>query len=263
MRRVASRAFAITGAATAQRFFKPPEDLKKLYESDFEKEQYPASFAPSEASVFARFLYKAAEQKNAFDAISKDFETISAAEKKLPVFWERTVDVDQAAEFKSLNPATLFTMAWMQKNGMLGDLSDVRSTYEAFVNAKKNRVVATIYIPGPEKDHAAAVKDAKEVAKKIQSDSPYAKQTLEFKIVQDSEFASGYAVECADKYYSTAKGKFEDSGDSDKSKDVDYTNLPTAAVTKTAWNQNIETEVLSKYLDGLAKFDQEEAVNGV
>ena len=99
--------------------------------------------------------------------------------------------------------------------------------------------------------------------KKAKGNDKDAKQTLEFKIVQDSEFASGYAVECADKYYSTAKGKFEDSGDSDKSKDVDHTNLPNAAVTKTVWNQNIETEVLSKYLDGLAKFDQEEAVNGV
>merc|ERR1711991_1068394 len=192
-------------------------------ESDFEKASYPAPFPPSEASVFARFLYKAAEQKNALDAISKDFATIEAATKKLPVFWERTVEVDKVAEFKGLNPATVFTMQWMQANGMLGDLSAVRSTYETFVNAKKNRVVANIYLPGPEKDHAASVKEAKEIAKQIHSaNAKYSKHALEFNIVVDKEFAKGFAEEAAGA----------------KKVDIDYTAMPPHTPIKTQWDEN-------------------------
>merc|ERR1711991_256071 len=171
---------------------------------------------------------------------SKDFATIEAATKKLPVFWERTVEVDKVAEFKGLNPATVFTMQWMQANGMLGGLSAVRSTYETFVNAKKNRVVANIYLPGPEKDHAASVKEAKEIAKQIHSaNAKYSRHALEFNIVVDEESAGAKKV------------------------DVDYTAMPAHTPIKTQWDENIETEVLRKYLDQLAKFDLEEQTNGV
>merc|ERR1711916_263422 len=139
-------------------------------------------------------------------------------------------------------------MQWMQANGMLGDLSAVRSTYETFVNAKKNRVVANIYLPGPEKDHAASVKDAK--------------HALEFNIVVDKEFAKGFAVEVLDKYHSTAKG-FNEEAAGAKKVDVDYTAMPAPTPIKTQWDENIETEVLRKYLDQLAKFDLEEQTNGV
>eukprot|EP00672_Neobodo_designis_P024299 CAMPEP_0174851128 /NCGR_PEP_ID=MMETSP1114-20130205/21777_1 /TAXON_ID=312471 /ORGANISM="Neobodo designis, Strain CCAP 1951/1" /LENGTH=251 /DNA_ID=CAMNT_0016085641 /DNA_START=75 /DNA_END=830 /DNA_ORIENTATION=+ len=251
----------MTGLASSKRHLTPAEDLKKLYESDFEKSSFPTAVVPSESSVFAQFLYKAGESKNNFDAILKDFETVDAATKKLPVFWERTVDVETTPEFKSLTPATIFTMKWMQANGMLGDLANVRATFETFVNAKKNRVVAKIYIPGPEKDHAAAVKDAKEAAKKIHA-AAQSKASLDFAIVQDKEFASGWAVECMNKFHSTAKGHHDDSG-SAQAADVDYTNLPAHAPIKTVWNDNVETEVLRKYIDQLAKFDLEEQVNGV
>ena len=262
MRRVCSRAVAMTGLASSKRHLTPSEDLKKLYESDFEKASYPAAVVPSESSVFAQFLYKAAESKNSFDAVLKDMENIDAATKKLPVFWERTVDLEQTAEFKNLNPATMFTMKWMQANGMLGDLQAVRATFETFVNAKKNRVVAKIYIPGPEKDHAAAVKEAKETAKKIHAASAESKANLDFVIVQDKDLASGWSVECVNKFHSTAKGFGEDASNT-QAADVDYTNLPAHAPIKTVWNENVETEVLRKYIDQLAKFDLEEQTNGV
>jgi F0F1-type ATP synthase delta subunit len=263
MRRVCSRALAAHTAACAQRFLTPAEDLKKLYESDFEKSTYPAPYLPNDASVFAQFLYKAGEQKNSLDAIQKDFGTIEAASKKLPVFWERTVDVEKTPEFKGLNPATLFTLRWMQANGVLGELPSVKDTFETFINAKANRVVAKIYLAGPEKDHAAAVKEAKETAKKMQQASPkYAKSTLEFQTVVDPDFESGYAVELGDKYTMAAKGRGEETG-SVKKADTDYTNLPAHTPSKTVWDENIETEVLRKYLDQMAKFDLEEQQHGV
>lgn len=262
MRRVCSRAIAMTGLAASKRHLTPAEDLKKLYESDFEKASYPAAFAPTESSVFAQFLYKAAEQKNSFDTILKDFETVNAATKKLPVFWERTVDVEKASELKGLSPAMTFTMKWMQANGMLGDLSNVRDTFQAFVNAKKNRVVAKIYLPGPESKNATQAKEAKEVAKQIHAASSASKANLEFEVIVDPEFSSGFAVECLSKYYSTAKGFNENTGNATAA-EVDYTNLPAHQPIKTTWDENVETEVLRKYIDQLAKYDQEEQVNGV
>ncbi len=261
MRRVTCRAFASCTAAV--RHLTPSDDLKKLYESDFDKQKFPADVVPSQTSLFAQFLYKAAEPKNEQSAILKDFEAIAAASKSLPVFWERTIDVEKATEFKSLNPATVFTMKWMQSNGMLSELSTVRATFETFCNAKNGRIVAKIYLPGPEKDFAAAVKEAKEIAAQLQSQSPkYSSQKLDFLVVEESDFASGFAVEVCDRYYSTAKGKNEKSEQS-ATVNIDYTNAPAHTPIKTKWDDNIETEVLRKYLDQLAKFDIEEQTNGV
>ena len=260
MRRVSARVFA-TCAAGAVRHLTPSEELKKLYESDFDKQKFPADVVPSQTSIFAQFLYKAAEPKNGQDAILKDLEAIAKASKTLPVFWERTIDVEKQAEFKGFQPATIFTLKWMQANGMLGELSTVRATFETFCNAKNGRIVAKVYLPGPEKDHAAAVKEAKEIAAKIQA-SAGNKNKLEFNFVEESDFASGYAVEVCDQYYSTAKGKYEKS-EKASAADVDYTNLPAHTPIKTKWEDNIETEVLRKYIDQLSKYDLEEQTNGV
>jgi len=262
MRRVS--AIACAGSfASAKRYLTPSEELTKLYQSDFEKQAYPAAVVPSETSVFAQFLYKAVEAKNGQESILKDFETIAASAKSLPVFWERTIDVEKQAEFKGLNPATIFTLKWMQANGMLGELPTVRATFETFCNGKKNRIVAKIYLPGPEKDHAAAHKEAKEIAKTLQSQSKtHSKHTLDFVILEESDFVSGFAVEVVDKYYANAKGR-NDKSDKAAAVAVDYTNLAAHTPIKTKWDDNIETEVLRKYLDQLAKFDQEEQVNGV
>ncbi|MDP2060413.1 MAG: hypothetical protein Q8J97_11790, partial [Flavobacteriaceae bacterium] len=163
----------LVATLAAARRFTPADDLKKLYASDFETQQYPCDIVPSDATLFAKFLFKASESKNAFDAVLKDFEAISAAAPKLPVFWERNEQVSQIAEFKALNPATLFTMIWMQENGMLSDLNQVRDAFETYVNAARKKVVAKILVGDAKADTTDAKKVAQELLKENKQLSSY------------------------------------------------------------------------------------------
>jgi hypothetical protein len=250
---------ATARVAGAARLYTPSEDLKKLYASNFENETFPLNIVPSEATLFAKFLYKAAEPKSAFDAVLKDFDAIAAASTKLPVFWERTADIESMPEFKSLSPSVYFTLVWMQNNGMLELLSAVRESFETFVNAQKKKAVAKIYVSDV-KDSAVA--EAKKVAQELhKATADLAGYSLEFKVLVDKEIVSGFAVELVGQYVNQAKGAQASAKVS--TDEVDYTNVPTPKISKTIWEDSVETEMLRKYIDQLAQYDAEEAKNGV
>ncbi|CBZ26538.1 conserved hypothetical protein [Leishmania mexicana MHOM/GT/2001/U1103] len=246
---------------TTARFYTPSEELKKLYASDFERAQFPVNIVPSDSVTFAKFLYKAVEPKGNFDAILKDFQTIAAAIPKLPVFWQRTVVVSEVKEFKSLSAPTTFTLEWMQSNGMLDLLPDVAEVYETYVNAKTKRVTAKIYVaPGKEQDRAL-VEKAKGVAEQVVKDNKqFVGYTLVPKVMVDRSIVEGFAVDVQGSYVNEAVGREKEM---QASGEVDYTTIPPPRLSKTTWEDNIETEVLRKYLDTLSLYDAEELKSGV
>ncbi|RNE99425.1 ATP synthase OSCP delta subunit-like protein [Trypanosoma conorhini] len=252
-RRLSSSALAVA----AVRFYTPSEALKKLYASDFDKAAFPLSIVPSDSVLFAQFLYKAAEPEGNFDAILKDLQAIAAASSKFPIFWERTTVVEEVAEFKKLSEPTFFTMVWMQKNGMLDLLPEVAEVFEAYVNAKQKKAVAKIYVaPGKEGDLAEAKRVAQELHKEAKE---LAGHTLVFKTVVDRSIVTGFAVELAGQYVNRAEGQQHTS----TVDEADYTTVPPPRLPKTVWADNIETEVLRRYLDSLAEYDAEELKHGV
>lgn len=264
MRRVASRIASLASAATvARRLYTPPADMKALYQSAFDREAFPVEIVPSDSTLFAKFLYKAAEKNNGFDAVLKDFNAIEATSKKLPVFWERTAKVDDIKEFASLSPAVLFTLNWMGANGMLEALPAVRTAFETYVNAKNKKVIAKIYVaPGKEAD-AATVNEAKAAAQQLhKGNAAVSGFALEFKVAADPEIVSGFAVDVGGAYASTAKGA-DAQGAAGAAREVDYTQVPASKVSKTKWADSVETEVLRKYFEQLALYDAEEAKVGV
>ncbi|KAG8346759.1 putative ATP synthase delta (OSCP) subunit [Trypanosoma vivax] len=245
-------------AAAAVRFYTPSEGLKKLYASDFEKAKFPLNVVPSDSVLFAKFLYKAAEEKGNFDIILKDFEKIASASSKLPIFWERTAVIENMAEFKQLSEPTFFTLVWMQNNGMLDLIKDVAEVYETYVNAQQKKAVARIFVaPGCEGCPAEAKQVAEELHKGMKELSGY---TLALKTVVDRTIVKGFAVELAGQYVNRAEGHKKRA---DIVEEGDYTNIPAPKVRKTLWEDNIETEVLRKYLDSLSQYDLEEAKHGV
>ncbi|GET93787.1 hypothetical protein, conserved [Leishmania tarentolae] len=247
-------------AATA-RFYTPSEELKKLYASDFERAQFPANIVPSDSVTFAKFLYKAVEPKGSFDAILKDFQTIAAAIPKLPIFWERTVVVSEVNEFKSLSAPTIFTLEWMQSNGMLDLLPDVAEVYETYVSAKMKRVTAKIYVaPGKEQDRALVDKARKVAEQVVKDNKQLAGYTLVPKVLVDRSIVEGFAVDVQGTYVNEAVGRKKET---QTSGEVDYTTIPPPRLSTTTWEDNIETEVLRKYLDSLSLYDAEELKSGV
>lgn len=246
-------------AATAVRCYTPPEDLKKLYGSKFEDGAFPLNIVPGDSTMFAKFLYKSAEPKSAFDVILKDFDAIATASTKLPVFWERTANIESMPEFKSLSPATTFTLVWMENNGMLDLIPSVRDAFETYVNAQRKKAVVKIFVADA-KD-TKAVSEAKKVAEELhKSTKDLNGFTLEFKTLVDNTFVSGFAVELAGQFVNQAKGVETNAAKS--SDDVDYTNVPAPKISKTVWDDNVETEVLRKYVEQMALYDAEEAKTG-
>ncbi|KEG14276.1 hypothetical protein DQ04_00541080 [Trypanosoma grayi] len=252
------RISASTLSVTAARFYTPSEELKKLYDSDFDKSRFPLNIVPSDSVLFAKFLYKAAEQKGNFDAILKDFQTVAAASVKLPIFWERTAIIDNIAEFKQVSEPMFFTLVWMQTNGMLDLIPDVAEVYETYVNAKQKKAVAKIYVaPGKESE----VSEARQVAQQLHKGlKELADHSLTFKTVVDRSIVTGFAVELAGQYVNRAEGQKRQVSGSDE---ADYTNIPAPKHVKTVWEDNIETEVLRNFLDSLSEYDAEEAKYGV
>jgi hypothetical protein len=243
----------------AVRYYTPPEDLKKLYASDFDNQAYPVNVVGSDATLFAKFLYKAVEEKKGFDSILKDFDTIASA--KLPIFWERASNLDTMAEFKTLSPPTTFVLNWMQQNAMLDQISVVRATFETYVNALRKKAVARIYV-GDEKNAAAIAEGKKVAAELLKGTKELEGFTLETVTVVDSTFVSGFSVELAGQFVNQGQGA-QVANAVKKDDDVDYTNAPAAKVCKTVWEDSVETEVLRKYIEQLAQFDAEEAKIGV
>lgn len=260
MRRFSSN---VVRACAAARMYTPSAELKQIFESDLENAKYPTDIVPSDSTLFAKFLFKAAEPKNTYDAILKDFDSIQASLPKLPILWERTVDPVNVAEFKTLSAPTMFTLMWMKDNGMLELLPAVREAFETYVNAQRKKVVAKIYVSS-DKD-TAAVAEAKKVAQEAhKAESRFAGTTLEFKVVVDKEILTGFSVDVSGAFINNAVGKADAAaGAATAAADVDYTNVPVAKIVKTIWADNVETEILRKYFDQLALFDAEEAKNGV
>lgn len=251
---------SVARVAGAARLYTPPEDMQKLYATAFENEKFPVDIVPSDSTMFAKFLYKAVEPKSAFDTVINDFKTINTASAKLPVFWQRTADVANMPEFKSLSAPSFFTLVWMQKNGMLELIPEVQAAFETYVNAQRKKVVATIYV-GDEKD-SASIATAKKAAQELhQSNKSLSSYSLDFKIVADKEIIKGFAVDISGSYINEAKGK--ETATATISGDVDYTNIAAAKIFKTEWEDNVETEVLRRYFDQLAQYDIEEAKMGV
>ena len=241
------------------RSLKPSEELKKIYDSDLDGQKYPVDVVASDSSIFAKFLYKVMEPKSSFDIVLADFKKIDDAVAKLPVFWERSSDVENTKEFQTLSPPMIFTLCWMQSNGMLEQLPKVRAVYETFVNAQRKKAVARIYVK--EAQDAAAIEEGKKVAtelhKGIKEISGFA---LDFAVVVDRDITTGFAVELNGLFSNNAKGK--ESAQSSTS-EVDYTTVPAVKYAATKWPETVETEVLRKYIDQLTLFDAEEAKYGV
>lgn len=260
MRRFSANVLRVSAAA---RMYSPPAELKQIFESDLENAKYPTDIVPSDSTLFAKFLFKAAEPKNTYDAILKDFEAIQTALPKLPILWERTVDPSEVAEFKSLSAPTLFTLMWMKDNGMLELLPAVRQAFETYVNAQRKKVVAKIYV-GSEKDTAAVNEAKKAAAETHKAEARFASTTLEYKVIVDTEILSGFSVDVSGAFITNAVGKADAAaGAAAATADVDYTNVPVAKFSKTIWADNVETEILRKYFDQLAQYDAEEFKVGV
>lgn len=253
-RRVACASIAPAGAV---RFaaYQPPQDLQALYDTNFENAKFPVDLIPSDTNLFAQFLYKAAEPKGNFDAILADIKTVQSA--KLPVFWERTLEVQDIKELAGVNPATKFTMVWMQKNGLLGSFGEVANSYQTLVNAQKKKHVVKIYVG----DAKADTKQAQADAKQLQAGTPFEGFSLSFETVVDNTIVSGYNVEACGRFLNKATGAA--ASGSAAAGTQDYTAVPAVEFTKTALPENVEGEILSRYFENLAQYDAEEFKNGV
>lgn len=251
---------SFSSCLTAIRCYTPSDQLKELYLSDFDKSEFPCELVLSDAVLFAKFLYKAAESSNAmFDTVLGDFRTIALSAPKLPVFWERTCKVDEIPEFSGLSEPVIFTLEWMQNNGMLDQLGDVAAAFETYVNAKMNRVAVKIYVGAdcPE----ATLERAKEVANELIR----SKDTLQgfepvYKVLLDSSIVDGFLLDIQGIFHNEATGKQVDTA---VSGGVDYLTVPLPRLPRTTWKDNAETELLRGFLQKLADYDMEELKTGV
>lgn len=246
-------------SAAYLRYYTPSEELKKLYTSDFDKSGFPCDMVPSDSVLFAKFLYKAADSKKSYDVVLGDFKKIAAAVPKLPVFWERTCKIDEIKEFKELSEPVLFTLQWMQSNGMLDQLVDVAEVYETYVNAKLNRVNVKIYVG--EDRSAETLNRAKMVADGlIRSNKALDGFAPVYKVTVDRSITEGFLLDVQGMFHNEAKGAQVAAA---AAGEADYLTIPLPHLPRTTWNSNVETEVLRVYLNSLADYDAEEVKMGV
>lgn len=248
------------GAAAGLRFYTPSEQLKALYASDFEKADFPCEIVSSDSSLFAKFLYKAAESQGNLDSVLGDFKRIADSVPQLPIFWERTCKIEELEPFQSLSEPVLFTLEWMQSNGMLEQIADVAEIYEMFVNAKLRRVTVKVYVG--EDRSPETLEKAKAVADGIiQSKPALSGFSPVYKIIVDHTIMEGFLLDVQGEYHNEAKG--HGKAGADVAAEVDYLNVPLPHLPPTKWKENVENEGIQAYLKSLALYDAEELKCGV
>eukprot|EP00759_Apiculatamorpha_spiralis_P028188 PhF_6_TR30714/c0_g1_i1/m.45195 len=265
MRRIATTSRVITAAAI--RCYTPPAECAKLFETNYSAGPFPVEFVPSDVVGYAQFIYKLAESNKKFDAYMKDFDTLKAA--KLPVFWERSTDVTSFADVTKIVSADfVFLLRWMQVEGNLEKLDTVRGFYETLLNAQKKKLVVLVYANQAGSTDSKVQSEAKALVQEAIKTNPLLKGkdafALDFKFVVDASVpGKGFYAEFGGVTLSTIQ-QIRSDDVSTSAGEIDYTNvIPIKQVLKTVWDENIETDVLRKYLDQYALIDEEEQKVGV
>jgi len=252
----------------ALRTYTAPPDAIKLYESNFTAGPFPVEFAQSDVVQYAQFLYKLGEQKN--ENYLKDFDAL--AKLKLPVFWERGTDVTGYSDVTKVVSANfVFCLRWMQVEDNLEKVASVRSFYETLLNAKLKKSVVNVFTNAESVSNGELQQLAKakvvEMMKTHPVLKPKAGYTLEYKFTVDSTVPKGsglFYAEVEGVSISTIPQIRSDEVSGPGVGEVDYTNVVSVKqILKTVWPDNIETDVLRKYLDYLAQLDMEEQIVGV
>lgn len=258
-RRFATPLAGLFASAVSRRCYTPSTELKELYESNFEKASFPCISTPSDSVLFAKFLYKAMEPSENFDAVLEDFKAIAAAVPQLPIFWERTCKISEVQEFSGLSEPTLFTLEWMQSNGMLDQLVDVAEAYETYVNAKLSRVAVRIYVGADMQPEV--LERAKTVAGEMIAQNPeLSSLTPVYKVSVDRAIVKGFTLDVHGMYRNEAEGRKVQAA---AAGEADFTSIPVPHLPKTTWADNVETEALRTFLADLAQYDLEELKHGV
>ena len=279
----------------AIRSYSPPSRAVALYGTNFHIDyKFPVDLIDSSEVRYAQFLYRLQEDVSAVKGKAspseklsyiKDFEKLQ--NMKLPVFWEREVDVTKSKEFqKNLHENFVFLMKWMQSNGDLGKISEVKQYFELLTNETSKKSKVNIFLPEmniTKEVQDAFVEKAKSLVKSEPSLSSRKNYQMEFNFCTDRTLESPQIPQAAMKpekaitetpFYVEVSGRrinFEPlsirKATQAKQKvdsKVDYSNIKAAkSLIKTTWDDGIETIVLSGYFEQLAKMDEDEQLHGV
>jgi F0F1-type ATP synthase delta subunit len=253
--------------AVGVRFYTAPAEAIKVYQSNFTSGPFPVEFVSSDVVVYAQFLYKLAESTKNYDTFIKDFDTLQNL--KLPVFWERSTDVTGFQDVtKAVSSNFVFLLRWMQVQGSLEKVDTVRQYYETLLNAQKKKLVVTVYANSQGVNDSKVQSDAKAlVTETVKTNALLKDKTganLDFKFVVDNTVpGKGFYAEFGGVTLTTIPQVRSDELEA-ATGEVDFTNVTAMKqIIKTVWDDNVETDILRKYLDQLALYDEEEQKLGV
>ena len=274
--------------ASQSRNYTPPARAVAMYEKDYHLNyKFPVDLIDSSEVRYAQFLYRLQEDSvhpKSGNASKHDFakDFLALQEMKLPIFWERELDVSANKLFKNrFHENFIFLMKWMQSNGDLGRITEVRSYFELFMNEKNSKVNVSIFTPAMTKLGASKPWLTEKAKKFIKSEPRLLRKKgyeLSFSFHTDStlRLPKGeveknlenvhFYIEVAGVRinHEPALSMEETAAKQHKESNIDYSKIKVAkAIIETAWDGGVETSVLSAYFEQLAKTDQEEQLYGV
>ena len=289
-RKLSKESLSSTSVCLSRRSYTPPSKAVALYETNFHMNyKFPVDLIDSSEVRYAQFLYRLQEEGKSGKSKSGHCFTIDFQKllsMKLPVFWEREVDVTKNASFKKdLHENFVFLMKWMQSNGDLGKISEVKQYFDLLVNEKSKKAKAVIFMPSLDasKDLEAALSQkAKDLVLAEPSLEPFKSYAIDFSFSTDRSLASvdihgkksaedvvndiPFYVEVAGRRINYEPESMRVAAQEKKRLDtqIDYSKIKTSkGVIKTKWDEGVELSVLSSYFEQLAKVDEEEQVYGV
>mmetsp|Transcript_10376 Transcript_10376/g.15602 ORF Transcript_10376/g.15602 Transcript_10376/m.15602 type:complete len:292 (-) Transcript_10376:25-900(-) len=271
------------------RRYTPPARALALYEKDFHLDyKFPVDTIDSSEVRYAQFLYRlqddSAQPENS-DRGHDFMQDFAALEQlNLPIFWERELDVLSYKEFRSrCHEDFIFLMKWMQSNGDLGRIGEVKQQFELFLNEKNKQVNVSIYAPVMTTEELEKVKPLLiEKARVLMKKNPALASKKDFghKFYFHSDATLSMArkeaelgIEGAQFYIEVAGVRISHdpqskntpaTGRSHVEPKTDYSRIkPARSIINTEWDNNVEASILSTYYEHLAKTDQEEQIYGV
>ena len=289
-RKLSKARLSSASVCLSKRNYTPPSKAVALYETNFHLNyKFPVDLIDSSEVRYAQFLYRLQEESKsgkskAGHCFTIDFQKLQSM--KLPVFWEREVDVTKNVSFKKdLHENFVFLMKWMQSNGDLGKISEVKQYFDLLVNEKSKKAKAIIFLPSLDasKDLEDAISQkAKDLVLAEPSLEPFKSYAIDFSFSTDRSLASvdthskksakdvvndiPFYVEVAGRRINYEPESMRVAAQEKKRLEtqIDYSKIKTSkGVIKTKWDEGAELSVLSSYFEQLAKVDEEEQVYGV
>eukprot|EP00668_Euglena_longa_P008014 GGOE01009649.1.p1 GENE.GGOE01009649.1~~GGOE01009649.1.p1 ORF type:complete len:266 (-),score=47.15 GGOE01009649.1:176-973(-) len=242
----------------------PSAKYIQIYESDFARNQYPLELLGGAHVDFAKLLYTFADQceNKRYEFFLEDFKKLDNIISKQGPFWGEE-NFFQSPVYSNLTEGFKFILGWIQSEGAIDRLENVRAAYKELVNEVKKETTATIIVA--KETRGSELSEIQSQVEAIHKESSLRGYKLVVETKVDPSIGGGYILEvCNQVVNRSAAAAAAESAALEKASaaQVDWTSLPATPPRPSPSHPDTLIRLLGSVVDDLAEADKAEQKYG-